>query len=299
MSILFKRSSAAAPFRLSVSPSDVFIHPAWQRAHAECLASLAEDGRAVLCGVPGTGKTMLLHDLCATLRVQGRRVALLQHGETAFEAAPGEVLLIDEADRLSSEQIRRLCALPNPLVLAGLPGLCDRLGANVGLMGSITLDFLSASDIARLVAARLAASGRPNTSFGPDAVAALARHSAGLFRLVIILAGAALFFAEMRGADAVTPADVHEAATMREALAEESYPAETGVGPVTPPAAAPAQWFRQLVVAAVVVVALIGVFFHLAVTAGDPAAAAVDTARGVAKAEPSSPAPLWPKRPIK
>ena len=246
------------------------MHPAWERALQACLASLAEGERIVLCGVPGTGKTLLLLTLRRHLRAEGRPVALLRYGAPIAEAGRGEILLVDEADRLSDEQLRQLCLSAAPLLLAGLPELRERVRRCVGLVGGVALEPLLATDVPRLLALRLSRSRRTNIRFAPDAERALMRHSGGLFRLVVILAGAALFVAEMHGASVVTAADVREAASMREVTAEEAEAA-----PVSPDASPLSRWARDLVMAAVAAVAVVGVAMHLTVAAGDPAAAAV------------------------
>jgi hypothetical protein len=255
------------------------------------MAVLTERGRALLCGVPGTGKSMLLQDLYATLRDQGRSVALLPYGDTVAEMADAEILLVDEADRLSLEQIRQLLLRSGAVVLAGLPGLRERAAEAVGAVGSVTLEKLSQEDVARLVSTRLAAVGRVGTLFAPDAVAALARHSGGLFRVVIILAGAALFFAELRGADIVASSDIAEAAAMRNAIADEATDTAPVAEPPPTPAADAARWPRRALVALVAIIAAVGVTAHLAATAGGMAAA-VETA-----AAPAVPvkAPMSPK----
>lgn len=54
-----------------------------------------------------------------------------------------------------------------------------------------------------------------------EALVAIARQSSGLMRLVIILAGAALFFVEQRGTVTVSEKDVAEAVSMRTVIPEE------------------------------------------------------------------------------
>ena len=307
MSTLFKMSSTPAPFRLSASLQDIFIHSAWERARNDCVAAMANSGRVLLCGAPGTGKTLLLQDLCATWRAQGGTVILPPYAEAEIDVGPDDILLVDEADRLAPAQLADLCRGPNPMVLAGLPALLERLAP--GSIDIVTLHPLSPVDVARLVALRLAASGRPSGVFKPQAVAALARRSGGLFRLVVIIAGAALFFTEMRGADRVEASDVDEAATMRDAVAQETDLTPPVSAPELAPGLAPglalepqpapssqpidwSLWPRRIVMAVVALVAAIGITVHLSdrgrAAAGEPAPPRIDPA-------PAKPVPLWPK----
>ena len=179
-------------------------------------------------------------------------------------------MLIDEAGLFEPAEFERLIQLPNALVMAGLPSLSERLSFCPDPFHRVTLEPLAPEDVARFVLARLAASGCPRASFTPEALATLARQSSGLLRLVIILAGAATFFAEQRGAAKVAAADVSEAASMRtilpEATEQEAAPGAAIAGTDLPgesavraaPAAGPAwlgpvaarrQWGRPVVLA--------------------------------------------------
>lgn len=214
--------ASAPPFRLSSSPLEAFAHPSWQRAEHEALAAVARGQRVLLLGPAGTGKTLLLQSLEQTLRARGADVQVLRRGEP-LAAVPGTaVLLIDEAGGFPDEELERICRRPGAVIMAGLPCLQQRTARCAGPVGIATLEKLSPEDVARFVLARLGASGRARDLFTPEAVVALARHSGGLLRLVVILAGAALFFAELRGADRVAAGDVDEAAAMRAAVAEEA-----------------------------------------------------------------------------
>ena len=129
--------------------------------------------------------------------------------------------LVDEAGSLDAAGLEDLCALRQPFVAAGLPEIeptvlkCHRSIEVVRLLP------LAPEDVARYLVRRLAAAGRSRDLFEPDAMLALARYSGGLFRLVIMLAGSALFLAEQEDAPHVTRPHVDEAAAMREVLREE------------------------------------------------------------------------------
>jgi len=76
------------------------------------------------------------------------------------------------------------------------------------------LEPLDTEEVARFVGVRLAAAQRPSALFTSEAVWRPAQHSGGVFRPLIILASASLFFAELRSAPQVTEVDVDEATAM-------------------------------------------------------------------------------------
>jgi len=230
---------ADTPFRLSTAPADVFVHPGWQQARMAALALLGRGEPAVLLGAAGTGKTMLLLELADTLRRRGKSVRVVERGDALDSSLNADVLLIDEAGSLGAESLAVLCAGGVPFVLAALPAFEERLAALPREITPIFLDPLSPQDVARFVAGRLSASGRPRDLLEPDAVLALARHSAGRLRLVNVLAGAAVFLAKLEHAPHVGRRHVDEAAAMRGGTdaEEEAAPAPVVAVPLPPPVA--------------------------------------------------------------
>ena len=223
---------ADTPFRLQATPSEAIAHPAWQRARAAVLAALGRGEAAVLVGPPGTGKTLLLQDLAQALRHEGRSVRLVERGDALDPVLGTDVLLVDEAGRMDADALARLCATGTSFVLAALPDFAERLDGLARPITPVALEPLSAEEVARFVAARLSAAGRPRDMLEPDAVLALARHSAGLLRLVNVLGGAAVFLAELEEAPRVCRRHVDEAAAMRGGVDEDA-------APPAPPAAEP------------------------------------------------------------
>lgn len=221
------------PFRLSTAPADVFVHPGWQQARMAALALLGRGESAALLGATGTGKTMLLQDLARTLRGRGRSVRIVERGDALETSSRSDILLVDEAGSLDRNALAALCASGVPFLLAALPDFEDRLASLPGEITPIFLDPLCPQDVARFVAGRLAATGRPRDLIEPDAVLALARHSGGRLRLVNVLAGAAVFLAGLEHAPHVGRQHVDEAAAMRGVDADET--------PAEPVAARPAQ----------------------------------------------------------
>ncbi len=200
-------------FQPQVAPEAAIPHPAWQRARAAALEALFSGDATILLGQAGSGKTLLLTDLARVLRNADQPVRLIKQ-PTALQGARGEdILLVDEADALDADVLEALCAGPAPVLLAVRPGSMERLARLP--VRCVALDPLAPEDVARFVAARLAAAGRPRDLLEAEAVLALARHSGGLPRLVNTIGGSALFLAGWDGSPRVKVRHVEEAAAMR------------------------------------------------------------------------------------
>lgn len=224
---------AELPFRLQLSLTDLVEHRGWRHARAQALDALERGESVALLGLSGTGKTLLLRSIAQSLEGLGRDVAMAGAAVPLETLPKADVLLVDEAGTRSDADLAALAAGP-PFVLAALPGFAERLPGLGRPVAPITLERLSPQEIEGLVAARLAASGRPRDLFEPAALQALARHSGGRLRLVLVLAGAALFVAEGEGAPHVAADHVDDAAEMRGVLPEDAP------DPVAGPEAEPA-----------------------------------------------------------
>lgn len=210
-------------FQLQIAPDAAFPHPAWQQARAAVLEALDDGGIAVLLGPPGSGKSLLLKELARTLRRAGKPARLIERTE-ALDGPPGSgILLVDEADTLGLDALAVLCAGPAPVVLAALPNFPARLAGTPRPVREAVLDRLQPQDVARYVAARLDAVGRPRNLVDPEAVLALAEHSGGLLRLVNTLGGAAVFLAGLDGSEHVSRRHVDEAASMRDDFGNDDF----------------------------------------------------------------------------
>ncbi len=222
------------PFRLNFPMREAFAHRSWEHARQELTKGAALGACTVVVGEAGTGKTLLLQSVEQSLRTPDVSVRHLRPGDPVAALAETEILLIDEADLFDTAELERICRLPNPIIMAGLPGLLERLSSCSRPFRAARLERLGPEDIARFVCGRLAASEVPLPAFTPEAILALMQQSSGLFRLVTILAGAGLFFAEQRGSSEITASDVDAAASLR-ASAFEAPEESTSAGLVEKP----------------------------------------------------------------
>lgn len=290
----------ASPFRLRCRSADAYAHASWQRAQEQALAALRRGKSIAVLGLPGTGKTLLMHHLAHCLSTERVPVAVQRH-PVMDGAGAVDMLLIDEADSLSLADLQELCGRASVFALAGLPAFTHALARLPGSVVPITLAPLSSEEIARFLVSRLRESGRPATIFDPEAVIALATHSAGLMRLVVMLAGSALFLAEQESAAQVTRRHVEEAAALR-IDTDDSVDAALVSDPVQSIDPAPAlskpiprrPTRRYGVAMAVAACALAGIGLWAAVprSAPTPTLATVSHQQTMAQREPSSEAEL-------
>jgi hypothetical protein len=200
---------AGFPFRLQISPAEAVPHRSWLHAREAALAALSRGESVAVLVRPGTGMTLLLQSLRQGLRDRGRRPGPLGQPDC-------DLVIVDEAGAVPRSEFIALGESGKPFVLAALPDTRLPLPPV-----RVTLDPLSAEDVARVIARRLSAAGRSCEYFVPEAIFELARQSGGLMRLVLVLAGAATFHAEHEGAQRVTRQHVSDAAFMRDVLREE------------------------------------------------------------------------------
>ena len=234
------------PFSLDALSRPAFAHAGWTQAERRALLSVANRERLLLLGQPGTGKSRLLRSLDRTLTSQDVSVRRFNSGDPLEGLTPGVVLLIDEAASLSVAECKHLSCVRNPIIMCGLPSLPERLSLCPDDYHCVTLQPLTHEEVARFIIARLHESGRPRATFTPEAMIAVAQQSSGLMRLVIVLAGAAAFFAEQRGAVNVAVDDVAEAVSMRSITPEElEQPAALDKGLQTGRAISQAPELRQ------------------------------------------------------
>ena len=245
-----------------------------------------------MLGLPGTGKTLLLQHLAHCLSTERVPVAVQRH-PVMDGAGATDMLLIDEADSLSLADLRELCGRASVFAIAGLPEFAHSLASLPRSVVPITLAPLSGEEIARFLVSRLKESGRPATIFDPEAVIGLAAHSAGLMRLVVMLAGSALFLAEQEGAGQITRRHVEEAAALRIDMDDpvDAAPASDPVQSVDPAPALPSPMPRRSnhrygAAMAIAACALVGIGLWAAMPRSAPTLATVSPKQTMAQREP-------------
>jgi type II secretory pathway predicted ATPase ExeA len=123
------------------------------------------------------------------------------------------VLLLDEADLLADDVLEALVTLTGlqaaerrllSIVLAGhpsIPGRVSTITGNDEVLGAsrtVELEPMAEPDVARLIRHRLCAAGRAEDAIGPDAIAQIARHCAGVPGTVVRVCRRAIQIAENR-----------------------------------------------------------------------------------------------------
>ena len=196
---IYQNALEANPFTAVTDPSEAFRHAKWLQARASALEALRRWESVILAGEAGTGKSLLLLELARTLERQGwsPRVA----GE--------DVLLVDAPDSVAPEPGRA------PLVVAGSAGAAAGSLRAPGPTTTVTLQNLSPEDVARFIVARFSASGRYADSVEPGAALALALQTGGRLREVNMLAGMAVFLADLECAPRILLRHVEDAVALR------------------------------------------------------------------------------------
>ena len=202
----FRAAVEDNPFSLEIRPAQAFASAAWARALAEAEAAIAMGRSGVVSGGPGTGKSLFLRALAGALLDRGIPPCALRAGDPPRS---GAVLLVDDADSWSAPSLQPVLQSGAPVVLATKQTDC---AGGDGIF--VTLAPLSVEEVARFAAMRLREAGRHASWAEPDALLALASHSGGVFRDVIVLAGAAAFLADLEHAPRLGAQHVEHAASI-------------------------------------------------------------------------------------
>ncbi|WP_458098338.1 nSTAND3 domain-containing NTPase [Roseomonas sp. WA12] len=216
-------------FRLSVSAKQAFAHPQWRRARRNALEALQRGRSVVLVGLPGTGKTLLLRDLAQSLRKAGLSVRLTEPSDLLNKAKKREILLLDEAASMQTEQLACVCNRADLSILVALPDFAEQLAKLDCAFVEVALEPLQPEDVALYVAASLETANQPTDLLEPDAIQALADRSQGLLRIVNALGAGAVFLRNMEGAAHVTQRHVEEAYLLRQGAGAQLEPASTPI----------------------------------------------------------------------
>ncbi len=197
---------------LAGRPIHAIAHPAWSEARETVLALVtAGPAMIVVLGPPGTGKTALLRELAATFGERGRSACLLDFGDSPFDIGPAEIVLVDEADRMSATRLDELRGRGDlAIILATLPASGERFALYPDIT-VVPLSPLSPDGARAFLVERLAQLGLPSGCLTEAAWTQLIACGRGVPRLLLISLGLALFLAGEEQAEQVTDAHVEQA----------------------------------------------------------------------------------------
>ncbi len=201
-------------FPAAPRPDQAVAHPAWRAALAEIEGGLGKPGLIAVIGAPGSGKTLLLHAVAERVLATGGVAALFQATPVPGSRGP-DVVLIDDAGRLTASMLRALAQQGRPMVVAGGEELAKRLRAAGVPAAIVTLGLLAPDDAAAFLRVQLAAAERPADLIQPAALMQLVQRSQGVPRSLQMLAGLSVFMARLADAPQVTPAHVEQAALIQ------------------------------------------------------------------------------------
>ncbi|MBV8913586.1 MAG: hypothetical protein JOZ05_11180, partial [Acetobacteraceae bacterium] len=186
----------------------------------------------MLTGPAGTGKSALVQEIARILRYAGWhvtiRIAALQ--PDGAQRAPGRqqsVLFIDEADRLSMDELERLDAGgAGALVLAGL----DEIGARWGAGARVSLSVLTPAEARAYIEQWLTMAGQDLSRFEPSAIERAVELGAGVPRLLSSLLCGTLWMRAANGSERVRREHVEDAAALRFCSREDGAESPEGAG---------------------------------------------------------------------
>ena len=223
------RRPIAAPALRVARPQPLAIVPfeAWVAVRDRVAAALLGGSRCVLItGAAGTGKTVMLEDVARVLRSAGRTVVVRQANTDPAPPGRGEMLFVDEADKLPQDKLRQLLASSaGAVVLAGLGTLAQRAG---GKPLHVTLAPLGQEAARDYVVRWLASTGRVPAHLDSAALRQVVEASGGVPRLLSTLLGAGAWLAESSGAATITAAHIQEAAELRSVMSPVGPSGKTG-----------------------------------------------------------------------
>lgn len=206
---------------LASRPTQIIEHPSWTTARETALALVtAGPCLIVLLGPPGSGKSALLRSLATALCERGQDVCLLDFDDSRPDLGRADVVLVDEADRISEVRLDELSRRGGrPVVLAVLPTSGERFRHYPGVT-MVRLASLSPDQACAFISGRLAQLGLPMACLTEAAWAELVAHARGVPRLLIALLGLSLFVAGEDGARQVAGTHVQRAAAVRDGSAD-------------------------------------------------------------------------------
>ena len=208
------------PFAPTVDPTAAFESQAFIAARENVLRELRQGARLVaLVGAAGTGKTLLLQALEARLAGEGRQVRRVDRGDIIDAAAPADLLLIDEADRMDDAALTALArTAADPARPAAVLALTRRRLDHLDLPVAprfVELDELATNDARDFVIDRVRRAGGDAALFTPGALGAITYAAAGSPRLLRLLSSGALFQAAQDGAARIEMGHARRAIAMQ------------------------------------------------------------------------------------
>jgi general secretion pathway protein A len=233
------------PFELTPAPRFLFLTPGHREALAQLVYGIQEQkGFILMCGEVGTGKTTLLRTLLHRLGDQvdsafitnstlpfdeileyaladlgvpdpkgtraQRLIALNKFLIEQRRAGRTTVLIIDEAQNLSSETLEQIRLLSNfetsseklvQIILAGQPELLDKLQRpelrqlRQRIALRCVLEPMKEEEVEQYIASHLRVAGARRQFFDSAAIRHIARYASGIPRLVNILCDHCLLYA--------------------------------------------------------------------------------------------------------
>lgn len=225
------------PFARAVGPADLFESQAFANAREQLLRELRHGARLVaLVGAAGTGKTLLLQAVEAQLASEGRKVRRVDRGDMIDPAAPADLLLIDEADRMDDAALVALAkAAADPARPAAVLALTRRRLDHLDLPVAprfVGLEELATNDARDFVIDRVKRAGGDPALFSPGALGAITYAAGGSPRLLRLLASGAMFQAAQDGASRIEMGHARRAIAMQRGGLVEP-PADVDVEPLT------------------------------------------------------------------
>ncbi len=214
--------TASDLLKLVIRPAKVIEHPSWNEARDRVISLVTGSPSLIaVLGSPGTGKTTLLRDLGSELGERGYAARLLEIADSPLGVDPAEVVLVDEADRMSSTQLEALCRGGDAtIVLAALPAFAKHLQDHYPDAAIVPLAALSPDEAFAFLAERLAQLGLPMTCLTETAWAQLIKHGNGVPRLLFALLKLTLLIAAEKHAARATGVHVKLAVEVREGTVE-------------------------------------------------------------------------------
>ena len=245
--LLLKEALRERRLTIPMQPEGVVPYAAWMDALRDVSIGVRSGHVVVLSGLPGVGKTSLLHALSTLLRQGGRPVAVLQPDQPP---PPAAVLLVDDAHRIGEDALQAALGHPAACVLAGGPALAILAGGLSRQVTAVALHPVPPGAAASFAAALMREGGQA-TPFAPAAAERLQALGHGLPGVMAQVARSALGIASQRSAALVSPDHVEQAwqdhatakqAGAKQAGANQAAPARPapqravdGAGPAAPP----------------------------------------------------------------